>query len=129
MDLFIIPTFKEEVCVLRQNSKSETICDMDMLVLWESSGSSWSLHFTMLIKGSMGTEVKSSLTSYNAMTSPGSSLTFFMCSTKCWVFLRWCEDWPTKGQMMLAYSLATPYVMDPILENMGLRGIRFMYFG
>ena len=38
------------------------------------------------------------------------------------VFLRWCGDGPTSGQMMLASSLATPYVMDPLLELKGLRG-------
>ena len=41
---------------------------------------------------------------------------------------RWCGDWPTKGQMMLANSLATPYVMDPLLETMGLRGCQFYVF-
>ena len=48
---------------LRQDSKSETIWGIDMLVLWESNGSCWSLHLTMLMEGSTGTEVKSALTS------------------------------------------------------------------
>ena len=43
---------------LRQNSQSDTICGMDMLILWESSGSCCSLCFTMLMEGSLGTEVK-----------------------------------------------------------------------
>ena len=75
----------------------------------------------------MGTEVKRAL-SYDAMTSPGSSLTFLMYSKKCWVFLRWCEDWPTKGCIMVANPLATPYLMDPLLETMGLRGYQVYVF-
>ena len=41
----------------------------------------------MEMECSVGTEVKSALTSSDAMTSHGSSLTFLMCSTKCQVFL------------------------------------------
>ena len=48
---------------LRQNSRSVTICGMDMLVFCESSGSCCSFCFTMLMEGSMGTEVKSAMTS------------------------------------------------------------------
>ena len=32
MDLFLILTLEEEVCVLRQTSRSMIICGMDMLV-------------------------------------------------------------------------------------------------
>ena len=38
---------------------------------------------TICIEGSTGTEVKRALKSYDAMTSPGSSLAFCMCCTKC----------------------------------------------
>ena len=49
---------------------------------------------------------------------------------KCCVFLRWCGDCPTRGLMMWASSLATPYVMDPLLENNGSKGCTcFMNFG
>ena len=61
-------------------------------------------------------------------TLHGSSLTSLIWCTKCWVFLRWCGDWPTKGCMMLANSLATQYVMDPLLDTMGLAGDRLVYF-
>ena len=37
--------------------------------------------------------------------------------------LRWCGDWPTRGLMMCDSSLAKQYVMDPLLETMGLRGV------
>ena len=48
---------------------------------------------------------------------------------KCWVFLRWCGDWLTRGLMMCESSLATPYVMDLLLDTMGLRGCLFYGFG
>ena len=63
MDLFIILTLEEEVCVFNAKLQSQTICGMDMLVLWESSGSYLSLCFTMLMEGSTETELKSALTS------------------------------------------------------------------
>ena len=47
---------------------------------------------------------------------------------KCSMILRWCGDWPTRGLMMCESSLATPYVMDPLLETMGLRGCLFYGF-
>ena len=84
---------------------------------------------TVVIEGSMGIGVKKALVSNNVIMSPSSSFTFWMCSTKCWMFLRWCGDWPTKGRMMLASSLVTPYVMDPLLDTMGLRGVSTLYFG
>ena len=48
-------------CVLRQNSRSLTICCMDMLVLCGSSGSCCNFCLTMLMEGSTGTEVKRAL--------------------------------------------------------------------
>ena len=54
MNLFIIHTFEEEVCVfLRQNSRSLIVCDMDMLVLCNRSGSCCNICLTMLMEGSM----------------------------------------------------------------------------
>ena len=55
--------WKRKYVFLRQHSRSVTICGMDMLILCESSGSCCSFCFTMLVEGSMGTEVKSALTS------------------------------------------------------------------
>ena len=77
---------------LRQNSRSLTVCCMDMLVLWGSVGSCCSVCLTMFTEGSIGTEVKMALTSYDVIISPGSSFTFCMCCMKCWFFLRWCGD-------------------------------------
>ena len=68
------------------------ICFMDMLVLWGSNVSFCNFCLTMLIEGSMVTEVKRALTVYYAIASSGSSLTFWICCTKCWVLLRWCGD-------------------------------------
>ena len=60
----------------------------------------------------MRTEVKRTFTSKEVMTSPGSSLLPCNYWMKCWVFLRWCGDWPTSGLMMWDSSLATLKVMD-----------------
>ena len=46
----------------------------------------------MVIDRSTGTEAAMDLTSYDVITSPGSSFTFCMCCMKCWLFLRWCGD-------------------------------------
>ena len=84
--------WKRKYVFLRPNSSSVTICCMDMLVLWGSSGSWCNLCLSMVMKGSSGTEVKRALTSYNIITSPGSSFTVWKFCTKYWVFLRWCGD-------------------------------------
>ena len=77
---------------LRPNSSNVMMCWIDMLVLWGNIGSWSNLCLTIVMKGSTGTEVNRALTSYNVITSPGSSFTFCMYCTKCWVFLRWCRD-------------------------------------
>ena len=38
MELFVIITLEEEVCVFEQNSRSVTFCCMDILVLCEAVG-------------------------------------------------------------------------------------------
>ena len=63
LDLFLILTLEEEVCLFRQNSRSVTNCCMDMLVLCGSCGYCCNFCLTMLMEGSMGTEVKRTLTS------------------------------------------------------------------
>ena len=115
--------------LLRKNSRSVIICGMDMLVLCERSGSYWNFCLTVLMEGSTRTEVKRILHHKMSWPLPGSSFTSLMCCAKWWVYFRWCGDWPTRGWMMLANSLATPYVMDPLLVIMDLRGASFMYFG
>ena len=80
------------------------------------------------MEGWTGTEVNKALTSMEVMISPGCSFLSCSCWMKCWVFLRWCGDWPTRGLMMCESSLATPYVIDPLLETMGLRGYLFYEF-
>ena len=47
---------------LMQNSKSVTIYGIDMLVLCERSGPCCNFCFTMLMEGSIGTELKRALT-------------------------------------------------------------------
>ena len=47
---------------------------------------------------------------------------------KCCMFLRWCGDWPTRDFMTCESSLATPYVMDPLLDTMGLRGVPVLFW-
>ena len=102
----------------RQNSSRNVICDMAMLVLNWRVLSCCSLCLNICMDGCTGTDVNRAFTSKEVMTSPGSNLLPSSCWIKCWVFLRWCGDWPTRGLMMCASSLATPYVMDPLLETM-----------
>ena len=82
MDLFIILALEEEVCVFEAELQDVTICCIDMLVLWESVRSWCNFCLTKLIEGSTGIEVKRALTSYNVITSPGSSFTSWMCCMK-----------------------------------------------
>ena len=97
MDLFIIP-WKRKYVFLRQNFSNVTFCCVDMLVLWGSAGSWCSLCLTMLMEGSTKTEVKRVLTSYDVITSPGSSFTFWICCTKCWGFEGCMETVQSKGK-------------------------------
>ena len=62
-DLFKILTLEHEVCVLRQNSSRVMIWGMNIEVLFGSRDSCLSLCWTMVMMGSMGTEVKSALIS------------------------------------------------------------------
>ena len=108
---------------VRQNFSREVICGIDMAVLCGREVSCCNLCLTICMEGWTGTEVKSALTSKDVMTSPGCSFLSCICWMKCWVFLRWCGDLPTRGLMICESSLATPYVIDPLLETMGLRGV------
>ena len=109
--------------LVRQNSSRVVICGMDMLVLCGRVLSCCNLCLTICMAGWTGTEVNKAFTSKEVMTSPDSNFLPWSCWMKCCVFLRWCGDWPTRGLMMCAISLATPYVMDPLLETMSLRGV------
>ena len=80
------------------------------------------------MEGSTGIEVKRALTSKDVITSPGSELLEWICWTKCCVFLRWWGDWTTRNLMMYASSFATPYVTEPLLNTMGLRGCQLCVF-
>ena len=66
---------------LRKNSSRVIMFWMDMFVLWHSVGSCSNICCTMCMEGSTGMEVKKALTSYDVITSPGSSLAFCMCWT------------------------------------------------
>ena len=111
---------------LRQNSRSVTICWMDMLVFWGSVWSWCNFCLTMLIEGSRGIEVKRVLTSYDVITSPGSSYTFWMCCTKCWVFLRWCGERANDVCQLLGHSICNG---SPTGHNVPKGGANFVYFG
>ena len=72
--------------------------------------------------GSAGTEVNKAVTSYELRHSPGSNVTFF-CSAKSRVLWMWCGDLPTRGLSILVSTLAIPYMIDPLLDMIGLRGV------
>ena len=94
--------------LVRQNSSKVVICCMDMLALCDSVVSCCSFCLTICMDGATGTEVKRALTSKEVMTSPGSSILPCSYWITCCVFLSRWGDWPTKGLMMWASSLATP---------------------
>ena len=79
-----------------------------MLVLCVKVGSCCKFCLTIWIDGATGTDVKRALTSKEVMISPVSMLLPCICWIKCCVLLRWWGDWPTRGLMMCARSLATP---------------------
>ena len=102
------------------------ICCMSMDVLEWSSLSSSNLLLLMLIAGSMGTDVNSAEISYEVIHSLVWRVIPFICSTKSPVFLMWWGELPTKGHRILANSLATSYLMEPLLDTMGLRGMSLL---
>ena len=112
---------------VRQNSSREVIREMDMAVLCGRVVSCCSLFLTIWMEGWTVIEVNRALTSKDVMTSPGCSFLSCSCWMKCWVFLRWCGDWPTSGLMICESSFATPYVIDPLLDTMGLRGVPVLW--
>ena len=71
---------------LRQDSSSVMIYGIDIEVMLASKGSCCYMCWTMVMTGSMGTEVKSALTSEDAMMCPGSSFTDLIRSTNSCVF-------------------------------------------
>ena len=72
-----------------------------------------------------GIDVKSAVTSNDVIHSPSSNLMFLISSAKSFLLFTWKMDLPTRGFRILDSSLATPYVTEPILDTMGLRGTSF----
>ena len=77
--------------------------------------------------GSTGKDVKMTVTSYEVMHPPSSNFMFLMCSTYSWMLLIWHVDFLSRGLRIPASSLATPYVIDPPLETMGLSETSFLW--
>ena len=71
----------------------------------------------------MGMEVKSEVTSWEARHSPIWRVNFLALDTRSPVLCTWWGDLPTSSLMTLLRTLATPYVTEPLLETMGLRGL------
>ena len=68
MDLFIILTLEEEVCVFEANIQKCDNLFYGHVGPWGSGGSWGNFCLTMMIEGSTGTEVKRALTSYDVIT-------------------------------------------------------------
>ena len=77
-----------------------------MVVLVWSVWSSSSFLLMMVIAGSIGTDVKSAGTSYEAIHSPGCSIIPLTCCSKSPVFLMWCGDFLTNALRIRDNSLA-----------------------
>ena len=81
----------------------------------------------MLTAGSIGTEVNNGETLYEQRHSPGRRVTPLALFIKYLVLCIWWVDLPTSGFRTLL-RMATPYVTEPQLERMGLRGDQFYGF-
>ena len=93
-----------------------------MLVLLGRSASCCSLLLMISSADGTGTDVNNALTSYDVMHSSSSSFVFLISSMNSLELLTWCSVDPSSGFIFLANSLATPYVTEPMLDTMGLRG-------
>ena len=100
---------------------------MDMVVLWWSSVSCSNFFLVTSIVDFTGMDVKRAATSYEMMHSPSSSLIFLMSSANSLELFIWWMVFPIRGFKILASSLATPYVTEPWLDTMGLRGMFFLW--
>ena len=60
------------------------------------------------------------------MHSHSFSLVFFMSSTNSLELFTWWMVLPVMDLRILANSLATSYVTEPLLETMGLMGLFFL---
>ena len=67
----------------------------------------------MLSAGSIGTEVKSEVTSYDDRHSPGCRVNLLALVTKSPVLCMWWGDLPTNSLSTLLRTLDTPYVTEP----------------
>ena len=83
----------------RHNSSSAMVWYIDMEVLWYISVSCCNLCLIMVLSW----------------------------STKFWLFLMWCWEFPSNGLRMLANSLATLYVTASLLETVGLKVMSFLW--
>ena len=79
--------------------------------------------------GSTGPNVKRALTSYEDMHSPLLQLDGFGLFHEVLGISDMVGEPPTRGQRMLAISLATPYVIEPLLDIIGLRGTGLWIWG
>ena len=100
---------------------------MDMDVLLLSSVSCSNLFFVTCMADLTGMDVNRAETSSEMMHSPLSSLFFLMSSVNSLELLTWWIVLEVTGFRILANSLATTYVTEPLLETMGLRGLFFLY--
>ena len=82
----------------------------------------------ILRAGSIGTDVKSAVTSYDVRHSPSWRVIFLALFTKSLILCTWWGDLPTSGLSTLLRTLATPQVTEPLLETIVLRGCHFYGF-
>ena len=100
---------------------------MEIGVLFGSVVSCCNLLCMMFRAGSTGTEVKRAFMSYDDIVSP-LNLDGFGLFYKVWAFLIWWGKHLPEVQRMFVISLPTPYMIEPLLDTMGLRGCLFCGF-
>ena len=100
--------WKEKYVLCRQNPNDSIMFCTDNTVLLCNEVSSSSSPCMILSAGSTGTELNIAVTSYEQRHSPGWRVTLLTFSTKSLVLCTWYGDFPAKGLIMLARTLAIP---------------------
>ena len=103
-----------------------TRCDVGILGLSFSDSSIDNFSVTTLSASSMGTCVNRFDMSKLISRSSGCSCVVRMMSTKDAEFFTACGVFPVNGVRILASSLASLYVGEPIVDTMGLIGVPFL---
>ena len=114
--------------LFRQNPSSSMMLLADKMVLFGSYAYCSNLSLMTFSADATGIDVKSAVTSHEVIHSPSSILVFLISSVNTLLLLTWWMDLPTRGFRILANSLTTPYVTEPLLGHNGPWGELFLVY-